>query len=88
MKKITKLIVLGLFMAGLTLNAMPAFAKHDGGGSPKGFSHGDKKGWDDKSTPPGWSKGEKKGWNGEATPPGLSGKKENKKEKKSKKSDE
>lgn len=85
MQKIINWTVLGLFVAALTFNAMPAFAKHEGGGgSPAGFSHGDKKGWDDKSTPPGWSKGEKKGWNGEATPPGLSGKKE----KKSKKSDE
>ncbi len=80
MQKVTKLMVLGLFVAGLTLNTMPAFAKHNGGGGPPaGFSHGDKKGWDDKSTPPGWSKGEKKGWDGKATPPGLSGKKEKKK---------
>ncbi len=81
MQKITRWLVLGLFAAGLTLNAMPAFAKHDGGGgNPAGFSKGDKKGWDGKSTPSGWSKGKKKGWDGKATPPGLSGEKGDKKD--------
>ncbi len=61
MEKITKLMVLGVFATGLIFNAMPAFAKHDGnGGAPSGFSQGNKKGWNGKSTPPGWSKKSKK----------------------------
>ena len=70
MKK-TYWIFMMFLVAALILNAVPAFAKRGGGGSPGGFSHGEKKGWGENETPPGWSHGEKKGWDDEDMPPGL-----------------
>lgn len=40
-------------------------------GTPPGWEHGKKKGWDDKHTPPGWDHGKKKGWDDKHSPPGL-----------------
>ena len=80
--KTIRLGVLGFVMISLLLGNSLAFAKaggsghgkgvgHSGGGTPRGFSQGEKKGWKGKNTPSGWSQGKKTGWQGAQTPPGL-----------------
>jgi hypothetical protein len=57
----------------------PAFAERGGhgggasfsGGSPSGFTTGQRSGWSGGSNPPGWSHGNKTGWGGRGMPPGL-----------------
>ena len=65
-----KLKWMSMVFALLFALSSPVFAKHDGGGdhghggghnpndggTPPGWSHGEKKGWHGESTPPGFAK--------------------------------
>lgn len=91
----TQSIPLGLLAVLLILGGPHALAKK-GGGSPKGWTKGEKTGWDgnqkppglarkEGGAPPGWTQGEKTGWEGGETPPGLAKKDAKKAEKGSEK---
>ena len=74
MNKGIRLIIFSMLIASLGFGSSSVFAKGggNGGGTPSGFSEGEKKGWGGKDTPAGWSEGKKKGWKGADVPPGLS----------------
>ena len=61
------LIALSLAFAASTVTIASAKGPGAGGGTPHGFSQGNKTGWKGGNVPPGWSKGKKVGW-GTATP--------------------